>query len=76
MRRTKFEPDVMINAVQEYLDGQTSQQAIAERLGIVVASFQEWIRKYRSMGADAFTQDGNQRYSKELEEAGKSSVFT
>lgn len=68
MRRTKFEPDVMINAVQEYLDGQTSQQAIAKRLGIVQKSFQEWIRKYRSMGADAFTQNGNRRYSTELKE--------
>ena len=68
MRRTKFEPDVIINAVQEYLDGQTSQQAIAERLGIARASFKTWIRKYRSMGVDAFTQDGNRRYSKELKE--------
>ena len=68
MRRTKFEPDVMINAVQEYLDGQTSQQAIAKRLGIAPASFQAWIRKYRSMGADAFTQAGDRRYSKELKE--------
>ena len=68
MRRTKFEPDVMINAVQEYLDGQTSQQAIADRLGIAQASFQVWIRKYRSMGADAFAQDGNRSYSKELKE--------
>ena len=68
MRRTKFEPDVMISAVQEYLEGQTSQQAIAKRLGIVQKSFQEWIRKYRSMGADAFTQNGNRHYSKELKE--------
>ena len=58
----------MINAVQEYLDGQTSQQTIAKRLGIVQKSFQEWIRKYRSMGADAFTQNGNRRYSTELKE--------
>ena len=58
----------MINAVQEYLDGQITQQAIAKRLGIVPKSFQEWIRKYRSMGADAFTQNGNRRYSKELKE--------
>lgn len=66
MRRTKFEPDVMINAVQEYLDGESSQHAIAKRLGIAHKSFQEWIRKYRSMGADAFTQNGNRRYSTEL----------
>ena len=68
MRRTKFEPDVMISAVQEYLEGQTSQRAIAKRLGIAPASFQNWIRKYSSMGADAFTQNGNRRYSKELKE--------
>ena len=68
MRRTKFEPDVMINAVQEYLDGQASQRAIAKRLGITPASFQAWIRKYQSMGANAFTQNGNRCYSKDLKE--------
>ncbi len=35
MRRIKFEPDVMINAVQEYLNGQTSQQAIAKRFELL-----------------------------------------
>ena len=68
MRRTKFEPDIIINAVKEYLDGQTTQQAIAERLGISQPSFREWIRKYQSMGASAFTQVGNKYYSKELKE--------
>lgn len=68
MRRKRFEPEIIINAVQEYLEGQTSQQAIADRLGIALASFQAWIRKYKSMGADAFTQDGNRHYSKELKE--------
>lgn len=58
----------MINAVQEYLDGQASQKAIAKRLGIAHKSFQEWIRKYKSIGADAFTQNGNRRYSTELKE--------
>lgn len=68
MRRTKFEPDVMIKAVQEYQNGQASQKAIADRLGITKASFQTWIRKYRSMGPDAFLQKGKKRYSKELKE--------
>ena len=68
MRRSKYEPDVVINAVLEYLDGQTSQQAIADRLGIALASFQRWISKYQSMGPDAFTKDGNQHYPKELKE--------
>ena len=58
----------MINAVQEYLEGQTSQQAIAKRLGITRSSFQAWIRKYQSMGANAFTQNGNRCYSKDLKE--------
>lgn len=68
MRKKRFEPEIIINAVQEYLEGQTSQQAIADRLGIALASFQAWVRKYKSMGADAFTQDGNRHYSKELKE--------
>ena len=68
MRRTKYEPDVMINAVEEYLGGQASQQVIADQLGISRAGFRCWIRKYRSMGAASFTQNGNQHYSKELKE--------
>ena len=68
MGRRKIEPEEKVKAVQEYLDGESSQGTIADRLGICRASFQMWIKNYRSMGADAFTRSGNKHYSKELKE--------
>ena len=44
------------------------QEAIADILGICPASFQMWIKNYRSMGTDAFTRSRNKHYSKELKE--------
>ena len=33
-----------------------------------LASVQQWIRNYESMGANAFTLKGNKKYSKELKQ--------
>lgn len=68
MGKRKIELEEKVAAVQEYLDGRSSQGAIADRLGICPASFQMWIKNYRSMGVDAFTRSGNKHYSKELKE--------
>ena len=55
MGKRKIEPEVKVEAVQEFLDGKSSQSVIADRLGICPASFQMWVKNYRSMGADAFS---------------------
>ncbi len=68
MGKRKIEPEAKMEAVQEFLDGKSSQSVIADRLGICLASFQMWVKNYRSMGADAFTHNGNKHYSKELKE--------
>ena len=68
MGKRKIEPEVKVAAVQAFLDGKSSQSAIADRLGISLASFQMWVKNYRSMGADAFSHNGNKHYSKELKE--------
>ena len=68
MGRSKFKADEKIAAVLEFLDGKNSQLAIAERLGIDRATFQQWIKNYQSMGSDAFQEHVNQSYSKELKE--------
>ena len=68
MGKRKIELEEKVAAVQEYLDGRSSQGAIADRLGICPASFQMWIKNYHSMGVDAFTRSGNKHYSKELKE--------
>ena len=58
----------MLEAVQEYLEGRSSQQAIADRLQVDRSSLRQWINKYESMGADAFIESGNKRYPKEVKE--------
>ena len=68
MGKRKIEPEVKVEAVQEFLDGKSSQRVIADRLGISLASFQMWVKNYKSMGADAFSHNWNKHYSKELKE--------
>ena len=55
-------------AVNLYLDGKESQQRIAHMFDVSLASVQQWIRNYESMGANAFTLKGNKKYSKELKQ--------
>ncbi len=66
MSRNKFPPAEKLEAVNRYLSGEGSQEYIAQLYGIDKRSFQEWIRNYKSMGADAFTRVGNKKYPKEL----------
>ena len=51
-----------------YLDGKESQPRIASMFDVSLASVQQWIRNYESMGVDAFTLRGNKKYSKELKQ--------
>ena len=55
-------------AVNLYLDGKESQHRIASMFGVSIASVQQWIHNYESMGADVFTLKRNKKYSKELKQ--------
>ncbi len=44
-----------IYAVKLYQDGKESQHRIASMFDVSLASIQQWIRNYESMGIDAFT---------------------
>lgn len=66
MCKRKISAEEKITAVHLYLDGKGSQKQIAVSYGISQASFQQWLRNYEVMGADAFTLKGNKNYSKEL----------
>lgn len=68
MVRNKFDKDVIVCAIQEYLDGKSSQRAIANRLGIHRETFRQWIKNYQAMGTDAFEGHKNKRYSKGMKE--------
>ena len=66
MCKRKISAEEKITAVNLYLDGKGSQKQIAVSYGISKASFQQWLRNYEAMGADAFTLEGNKKYPKEL----------
>lgn len=66
MSKKKISVEDKIYAVNLYLDGKESQHRIASMFDVSLASVQQWIRNYESMGADAFTLKENKKYSKEL----------
>ena len=68
LRRTKLVPEIIINAVNEYLTGGSSKEAIAKRLGVSSSSINCWVVNYQAMGESAFIGNGNRRYSKDLKE--------
>ena len=65
MSKRKVSVEDKIYAVNLYLDGKESQRRIADMFDVSLASVQQWIRNYESMGANAFTLKGNKKYSKE-----------
>lgn len=66
MSRRKISNNEKLTAVLQYLDGNASQGQIARNLNVSLASVQQWIFNYESMGADVFLMKGNKKYSKEL----------
>ena len=68
MSKRKISVEDKIYAVNLYLDKKESQHQIASMFGVSIASVQQWIRNYESMGADTFTLKGNKKYSKELKQ--------
>lgn len=68
MSKSKINPNIKIAAVQRILAGDDSLRNAARRLGVSLASIQQWISIYNSDGIDGFRFTGNKRYSKELKE--------
>ena len=68
MSKRKVSVEDKIYAVNLYLDGKESQHRIASMFDVCIASVQQWIRNYESMGTDAFTLKGNKKYSEELKQ--------
>ena len=63
---SKRTPEEIIHSVERYQRGETSQGAEAKRLGVSKQTFQDWIRKYETFGAEGFEHTGNRKYSSEL----------
>ena len=63
-RKVKYSREEKLNAVLEYLDGKSSMNSIANKLGIDFSSVKLWVNKYNAMGVDAFSTNQNKHYSK------------
>ena len=68
MYKRKISAEDKIYAVNLYLDRKESQHRIASMFDVSVASVQQWIRNYESMGADAFILKEYKKYSKDLKQ--------
>lgn len=66
-----------LQAVTEYLQGQTSQSKIAAKYGISTSSFQAWLIKYEAEGADGLKKSNKyKQYSAELKYAAVSEYLS
>ena len=63
MSRRKISAQEKISAVKRYLDGLVSQNQLANEFEISLASVQQWIFNYESMGEDVFLMKRNKHYS-------------
>lgn len=68
MKQRRNNPESKIDAVNEYLKGNVSQETIARRLGVGQTTVRQWIANYESMGLEAFRRNRNKRYTKKFKE--------
>lgn len=67
MSKSKITPEGKLDAIQMINFGNESMSHVAERLNVALASVQQWITNYNSMGDSAFSSR-YKHYSKELKE--------
>ena len=68
MSKSKVSHSEKLQTVYLILEGKESLRHAADRLGISIASIQQWISIYKSEGEGAFLVTVNKRYSKKLKE--------
>lgn len=66
MSKREISSDEKLTAVLRYLDGNSSQGQIARELNVSLASVQQWICNYESIGTDVFSMKRNKKYSNEV----------
>lgn len=63
---SKWGKEEITQAVRRYQRGESSQGREAERLGINKRTFQDWIRRYETLGSEGFQGKKKRKYSSEL----------
>jgi transposase-like protein len=70
MSKKKISSSEKIEAVEQFLRGEISQPAQARKLGINLRTFQDWIRKYQSMGTEGLLErKKNKNYPTETKQS-------
>lgn len=70
MPKTKTGYDQKIKTVLEYINGRISQKQGAKKCNVSLASFQVWIRKYKSEGVEGLKETKRyKKYSAELKQS-------
>lgn len=64
----RIEPILIVEAIQEYLNGKSSIESIANRLGVKKITLETWIDKYKVLGSEGFIHGKNRHYSKEFKQ--------
>ncbi|MBI6875758.1 helix-turn-helix domain-containing protein [Clostridium aciditolerans] len=63
-RKNKISPELKIQAVLEYMNGNSSYESIARKYGVTYTPFRKWVAKYKAQGEAAFIDNGkNNSYS-------------
>lgn len=65
--RKKVNAETKLNAVLEYLNGNSGRQAVANKYGVSKGAFEKWEVKYKALGNSAFIKTRtNKHYTKEF----------
>ena len=62
----KRSTEEVIQAVERYIRGETTQEAERKRIGVGKSTFRSWIRRYKTFGSEGFQHTKNRQYSLEL----------
>lgn len=68
MSKSKINSEEKLYSIHRIKSGKESITHVADRLGVALASVQQWLTIYNSSGEEAFYQSGYKHYSKELKE--------
>lgn len=68
MSKSKINSEEKLYSIHKIKSGKESITHVANRLGVALASVQQWLTIYNSSGEEAFYQSGYRHYSKELKE--------
>ena len=66
---SKGSTEEIIQAVERYMGGESTQEMERKRLGVSKSTFQSWIRRYETFGTEGFQRTKNRQYSSELKYA-------